>query len=193
VVSAITGFFLEVVFDIPKGTWTTVLRAFRILRILKMVKRFRKLHRIFNTFVVALPNLVQVGSLLLLFLIIFAVLGQFLFAKVMLPDKSKLQQYVGLDIHANFQSFGEALLTLVRMSTGEAWNEIMWSCTRRRSILYQCQETEQDYASIKANGPLECGPNFSIAYYVTFVIAGVFIMMNMFISIILDGYNISNE
>jgi hypothetical protein len=45
------------------------------LRILKMVKRFRKLHRIFNTFVVALPNLVQVGSLLLLFLIIFAVLG----------------------------------------------------------------------------------------------------------------------
>ena len=42
-------------------------------------------------------------------------------------------------------------------------------------------------------GPQECGPRLTIAYFLTFVIIGVFIMTNMFISIILDGYHTSNE
>jgi len=99
VVTAIIGFLVEVVFNIPKGTWTTVLRCFRILRIMKIIKRFRQLNRIFNTFVIALPNLIPMMSLIGLFLVIFAVLGEFLFAKVLLPDSDR---HVGLDFHANF-------------------------------------------------------------------------------------------
>jgi hypothetical protein len=91
---------MEAVIKLKQATWTTVLRVFRIMRIFKMVKRFRQLHKIFNTFVVALPNLVQVGSLLVLFLIIYAVLGEFLFAKVMIPTDTMSGS--GLAVHANF-------------------------------------------------------------------------------------------
>lgn len=136
VVSALLGFILEVFIEIKQATWTTVLRVFRIMRIFKMVKRFRQLHKIFNTFVIALPNLAQVGSLLILFLIIMAVLGEFLFAKIMLPSDEHNQGTYGLETHANFQNFSTALITLLRMCTGEAWNDIMWDCSNERSILY---------------------------------------------------------
>jgi hypothetical protein len=122
VCSAIVGWFCDYLFKINVGPISTVLRSFRILRVLKMIKRFRSLVKIINTFVVALPQLVQVGSLLLLFLIIYAELGVFLFSKV------KLQE--SLNSHVNFQHFGFALLTLFRITTGEAWNEIMWDCRR---------------------------------------------------------------
>lgn len=66
------------------GPFSTVLRSFRILRVLKMVKRFKSLYKIFNTFIAALTDLVNVGSLLLLFLVVYAELGVYLFAKVKL-------------------------------------------------------------------------------------------------------------
>ena len=92
---------------------------------------------------VAIPNLIPIVSLIGLLLVIYSVLGEFLFSKVMLPNKAIFDhKHVGLDIHANFQNFGRSLLTLMRMVTGEAWNEIMWSCTRPRSILYQCEMAE---------------------------------------------------
>ena len=35
-----------------------------------------------------------------------------------------------LTIHANFRTFGSALLTLFRMATGESWQAIMYDCAR---------------------------------------------------------------
>lgn len=52
------------------------------------------MRKIFNTFVVALPELGNVGSLLLLLLLLFSILGVFFFSKV------KLQEH--LNEHANF-------------------------------------------------------------------------------------------
>ena len=49
-----------------------------------MVKRFKSLYKIFNTFIAALTDLVNVGSLLLLFLVVYAELGVHLFSKVKL-------------------------------------------------------------------------------------------------------------
>jgi hypothetical protein len=84
VLSAVLGWLSAYLFQVHVGLLSTVLRSFRILRVLKMIKQFKSLHKIINTFVVALPNLVQVGSLLLLFLIIYAELGVYMFSKVKL-------------------------------------------------------------------------------------------------------------
>jgi len=48
----------------------------------------------FETFLVTIPALTNIGGLLLLFLYIFSVLGVFLFAEVQLQSN--------LDVHANF-------------------------------------------------------------------------------------------
>ena len=80
------------------------------------------MQRILNTFLQAIPALLNVGGLLFLFLYLYAVGAVYLFSTV------KLQS--ALNENANFQSFGLALLTLFRMSTGENWNDIMEDCAR---------------------------------------------------------------
>lgn len=94
VVFAWIGFFASIVFNINVGALTTVVRAFRILRVLKLIRKAKSLQKIVNTFLLAIPELANVGALLFLFLFLFAVLGVFLFAEVRLQTN--------LDNHANF-------------------------------------------------------------------------------------------
>jgi len=92
------------------GPQTTLVRSFRIGRILKLFRRNKSLMSIFQTFLVTLPALANIGSLLLLFIFIYAILGMYLFADIMLNGD--------LDVHANFQNVSIAFLTLMRISTG---------------------------------------------------------------------------
>mgnify|MGYP002634225329 CR=1 FL=1 len=57
------------------GSFMTVLRAFRIGRIFKIVKKYRDLKVLFYTFIGAIPQLTYVGSLLVLFQFVYAILG----------------------------------------------------------------------------------------------------------------------
>ena len=59
-----------------------------------MIKKAKNLQQILQTFLLAIPELINVGLLLLLFLFLFAVLGVSLFAEV------KLQET--MNDHANF-------------------------------------------------------------------------------------------
>lgn len=81
-------------FNINVGPLTTVVRAFRILRVLKLIRKAKSLQKILNTFLLAIPELGNVGALLFLFLFLFAVLGVFLFSEVHLQTH--------LNSHANF-------------------------------------------------------------------------------------------
>ena len=82
VLSAWLGLVLLRVFAINVGSVTTVIRSFRIARVLKLIKQAKNLHQIFQTFILAIPELLNVGALLMLFLFLFAVLGVNLFAEV---------------------------------------------------------------------------------------------------------------
>ena len=94
VVSAWFGIVATRIFGVDVGPISTVVRSFRISRILKIIKRLKELHKIYLTFLVAAPELVNVGALLFLFLYLYSVLGVFLFSEV------KLQTH--LDRNANF-------------------------------------------------------------------------------------------
>jgi hypothetical protein len=63
------------------------------------------------TFMISLPAMANIGSLLLLLILIYAILGVYLFAEVR-PNGI-------LDVHANFQTVGSAFLTLIKILTGE--------------------------------------------------------------------------
>ena len=94
VMFAYTGLLSFHIFNINYSVLTTIVRAFRILRVLKLIHQAKNLQRILNTFLLAIPELMNVGALLLLFLVLFAVLGVFLFSGVKLQDN--------LEEHANF-------------------------------------------------------------------------------------------
>ena len=72
----------------------TIVRSFRIGRIFRLIKRYKELRKSFNTLILAIPALANVGGLLFLFLFLYSILGVFLFAEV------KLQN--ALDSHSNF-------------------------------------------------------------------------------------------
>ena len=84
VVSAWFGIVATNFFGLDVGPISTVVRSFRIARILKIIKRLKELHKIYLTFLVAAPELVNVGALLFLFLYLYSVLGVFLFSEVKL-------------------------------------------------------------------------------------------------------------
>jgi hypothetical protein len=58
----------------------TLIRSVRVLRILRLLKKGgRSLYMIFNTFVITLHQLINIGGLLLLIVYMYAVLGMILF------------------------------------------------------------------------------------------------------------------
>lgn len=131
-----------------------------------------------NTFLLAIPELANVGALLFLFLFLFAVLGVFLFSGVKLQSE--------LDDHANFQDFGTALLTLFRVVTGENWQNIMFDCARQRNILFQCEDS-QTYEEQQRDGINGCGTPWAYFYFISFMLVVSLIFLNLFIAIILEG------
>ena len=56
----------------------TILRSFRILRLLRLIKRGKSLQLIFNTFVITLHSLANIGGLLLLFIFMYSIMGMIL-------------------------------------------------------------------------------------------------------------------
>lgn len=113
VIAAWFGFISQQIEGLDIGQVTNLIRIFRISRIAKIIKKNKSLRILFYTFIGAIPQLSNVGSLLILFLVLYTVLGVQFFATVKLQDE--------LNVHANFQSFTSAFLTLFRMATGESW------------------------------------------------------------------------
>jgi len=84
-----------------------VVRVLRIGRVLRLVGRAKTLNRLFNTLMLSLPSVWNIGSLLFVLLFIYSVLGMQLWGKVVYSEG-------GLSPQANFRTFPRALLTMFR-------------------------------------------------------------------------------
>lgn len=82
VILSIVGIILEESLQENKVGLSALMKGLRSIRILKLFKRNKSLRVIFDTFMITLPNLLNVGSLLLLLFYIYAILGINLFAIV---------------------------------------------------------------------------------------------------------------
>lgn len=94
VVFTIIGIIVQQSSDFELGPQTTIIRSFRIARVFYLFKRNKALKGTFITFLLSLPALVNIGSLILLIVFIYSVLAVYLFAQVKLNGE--------LDAHANF-------------------------------------------------------------------------------------------
>ena len=108
----------------------TILRTLRIGRVFRLIKKQEKLQEIFKTLIEATPAMASLGLLLMLLIFMFAIIGMAQFSLIDLDGASEMNN------HVNFQGFGSSFLTLIRCSTGEAWNSIMFDSSQSRSILY---------------------------------------------------------
>lgn len=157
--------------DIPG---LTSLRVFRIAKICRLLAKFKGLTNLFLAVVQALPTIMNVGAILFLLFFVYAILGVNMFGYV------KRGEF--LTERANFESFGVALLTVFRMSTGESWNGIM-ADTRIRP----------PYCELDLDGVNNCGSSMAPLYFISFQLLGQFLMLNLFVAVMLEFYSRQQE
>ena len=155
-----------------------VLRIFRVARLLRLVRRAKGIRVLLATLVSSLPSLCNVGSLLVLLLFVFAVLGVSLFSELTLEGRF-------ITKNANFRTFSQACLLLFRCVTGESWNGIM----------HDAMITEEVNPNRCSNEAGTCGsPLPALVYFIFFTLIGSFVMLNLVIAVILENFSgLSNE
>lgn len=172
------------------------LRIFRIARLFRLVRVLKGLNKLLLAFALSVPKLFNVGLVMVLLLYLYAVLGVSLFAKV---------AYTGVGIYgpqANFRTFFQAISLLIRSMTGEGWNYIMHDLSKSQwyyeSVLDKtCREMDldsMDFASLDLNQdgyvdePTECGSQLAFIYFISYTILVSFVILNLFIAVIFEGF-----
>jgi len=97
-------------------TMIRVFRVFRTARVLRMIRTAKGLRMLLRTFILSLPSLWNVGSLVFMSFFIFAILGIYLLGDAPRGDT--------INGSVNFETFGRAMFVLLRSCTGENWTEI---------------------------------------------------------------------
>jgi len=158
----------------------TVLRIFRIARLFRLIKSLKSLRVLAYTLVKSLPSLVNVGTMLFILFFVYAVAGMALFGDIQIEGNMELK-HMSQDV--NFASFYMAACMLFRMSTGESWNGIMHDCFSGA----RCAEPP--------HAP-NCGNTaMAIIYFVSFMLVGSFVFINLFIAVIIEKHfdNLENS
>jgi len=192
VCGTLLGILLKYAAGIDVGSIATVIRTFRVGRIFRLIKSAPTLRKLFSTLVVTLPSLVNIGLLLGLLFFIYAILGVQLYAKVRFGGS--------LGPNSNFQTITGAILLLLRSSTGENWNGLMYDCALSDGTCTPASDMEFDsnvcgfsdkIGCVPING---CGdPVTPFIYFISFTLFVTFIMLNVFIAVILEGFSTEKE
>ena len=113
-----------------------IFKIFRILRVLRLTKQFKSFQTLWKTIIFSLPSLGNVGALILLIFFVYSILGCFLFSDII---EGKI-----INNTNNFSNFGNSLITLFRVLTGEDWYKVMYDCIKGKTSVCQgniyCEE-----------------------------------------------------
>ena len=179
------------------GALASLIRLMRVIRLFRLVKGIKSLRVMFNTIAATLPSIANIGALLLLLFFIYAVCGVQLFSTLGYNDEGLHSD------QANFRNLGNAMLLLLRFSTGENWPGFMRSlivdardCIKE-PIIHEgevwCLSSGDLPDCVKVNG---CGSSNSgtiLFYFDTFTLIVSFVVLNLFVGVVLNAYEKSKE
>ncbi|XP_065060331.1 sodium channel protein 1 brain-like isoform X2 [Rhopilema esculentum] len=178
-VLSIAGIVLEFL-NVNLMVTPNVLRVMRVLRIGRLLRYFKAakgIRRQLVALVISLPALFNIGTLLFLTLFIYAIIGMTSFGHV--------KKTGAIDEVVNFETFGQSMLVLFRLSTSAGWNEIL------DSLMIQPPNCDPTYRGLP-NG--NCGqPWLAVLYMVTFILVTFMVIVNMYIAVILENFNQATE
>uniref|UniRef100_G3TVK8 Sodium channel protein n=1 Tax=Loxodonta africana TaxID=9785 RepID=G3TVK8_LOXAF len=168
-------------------------RTLRALRPLRALSQFEGMKVVVNALIGAIPAILNVLLVCLIFWLIFCILGVSLFCGKfercinktdmnsvidyeIIANKSqcvsKNFSWVNLDV--NFDNVGMAYLALLQVATFKGWTDIMYAAVDFRGDMQQPKFEENQYMYL---------------YFVVFIIFGSFFTLNLFIGVIIDNFN----
>ncbi|XP_039379416.1 sodium channel protein type 5 subunit alpha-like isoform X6 [Mauremys reevesii] len=150
-----------------------VIRLARIGRILRLVRAAKGIRTLLFALMMSLPALFNIGLLLFLVMFIYAIFGMANFAYVKWES--------GIDDMFNFQTFANSMLCLFQITTSAGWDGLL--------------------SPILNTGPPFCEPNIQecgkpavgIIFFVSYIIISFLIVVNMYIAVILENFNVATE
>jgi voltage-gated sodium channel len=153
------------------GHYAAVLRLARVLRAMRLVSALPRLQVLVSALLKSLPSMSYVGVLLALLFYVYAVLGVALFRA---------------NDPVHFGDLKLALLSLFRVVTLEDWTDIMY---------IQMYGSDVYAIANPAAVPTEpeAQPILGAAYFVSFVLLGTMIMLNLFIGVIIGSMHEAQE
>jgi hypothetical protein len=171
----------------PQADGLRVVKTFRILRCLRLIGRNEGLKVAVRALLFAIPNILSITLIMIMFFLIFAVVsvshfkGKMLYCKFALPsisvaDKWQCLSAGGLWINRvyNFDNIVNALVMLFVMSTTAGWSE---------NALLTIQGTEVDLVP----DPSQRNPAWLI-FYMIFMIVGCFFFLNLFVAVVINTF-----
>ncbi|KAL4656619.1 sodium channel protein type 2 subunit alpha-like isoform X2 [Arapaima gigas] len=170
------------------------LRTLRALRPLRALSRFEGMRVVVNALLGAIPSIMNVLLVCLIFWLIFSIMGVNLFAGkfyhcvnttteemfstsivnnktqcLALGDKARWK-----NVKINFDNVGAGYLALLQVATFKGWMDIMYAAVDSRDVEHQPVYEENLYMYL---------------YFVIFIIFGSFFTLNLFIGVIIDNFN----
>ncbi|XP_048871241.1 sodium channel, voltage-gated, type I-like, alpha [Brienomyrus brachyistius] len=183
IIISIVGTFLADIISryIFSPTLFRVIRLFRIGRILRLIKAAKGIRVLLFALIMSLPALFNIGLLLFLVMFIYAIFGMSNFAYV--------KKEGGIDDMFNFETFGNSLICLFQITTSAGWDGLL------NPILNQepdCNSRIQNPVNNSTRG--DCGsPTVGICFFVSYIIISFLIVVNMYIAVILENFNVARE
>ncbi|XP_062854019.1 sodium channel, voltage gated, type VIII, alpha subunit b [Trichomycterus rosablanca] len=174
------------------------LRTLRALRPLRALSRFEGMRVVVNALVGAIPSIMNVLLVCLIFWLIFSIMGVNMFAgKYYFCFNETSEEYFQIDVvnnrtecfalinanhtevrwknvKINFDNVGAGYLALLQVATFKGWMDIMYAAVDSRKVEDQPQYEINIYMYI---------------YFVIFIIFGSFFTLNLFIGVIIDNFN----
>uniref|UniRef100_W5KB02 Sodium channel protein n=1 Tax=Astyanax mexicanus TaxID=7994 RepID=W5KB02_ASTMX len=174
------------------------LRTLRALRPLRALSRFEGMRVVVNALVGAIPSIMNVLLVCLIFWLIFSIMGVNLFAgKYYYCYNATAEEYFDPDevnnktqcfelinqnftevrwknVKINFDNVGAGYLALLQVATFKGWMDIMYAAVDSRRVEDQPMYEDNIYMYI---------------YFVIFIIFGSFFTLNLFIGVIIDNFN----
>ncbi|XP_019113019.1 sodium channel protein type 2 subunit alpha isoform X1 [Larimichthys crocea] len=171
------------------------LRTLRALRPLRALSRFEGMRVVVNALLGAIPSIMNVLLVCLIFWLIFSIMGVNLFAgKYYYCVNTTSDEIFPIDIvnnktdclnlvndsarwknvKINFDNVGAGYLALLQVATFKGWMDIMYAAVDSRNL--------EDQPKYEVN-------LYMYLYFVIFIIFGSFFTLNLFIGVIIDNFN----
>ena len=147
------------------GHSAAVLRLVRILRVLRLVTALPRLQLLVGALLKSLPSMGYVGVLLFIMFYVYAVMGTFFF---------------GANDPVHFGSLQSSLLTLFQTITLDNWGDIL-----KIQMYGSANSTIAGFTGTVT--PSRAMPVVAVVYFVSFILLGTMIMLNLFIGVIMNG------
>lgn len=147
------------------GSGATVLRLVRLLRVLRLVRSVPKLQLLVGALLKSIPSMAYVSVLLLLLFYMYAVAAVFMW---------------GANDPVHFGDLQISLVSLFRAVTLEDWTDLMYI------QMYGCDAYGYGGMEALCTAP-SASPVGGALFFVSFVLIGTMIILNLFIGVILSG------